>query len=323
MKKILADLKQKTPENPSLQKNINDLSKALDIYNRDCILCKKLSNNDQICLNTAIKKLFRQLPFNKHSIYPWTNYEWDYSSYIDNNYSAKATGSSSRGGWSSIYRNNKIYKKLFDAYIRHPNPQRLSNSRGVNKYSDYPIYGCQGNNLNKCRAIHHIKTSNSDSTPYKSNFFNKKLDGEFSSSYFVKVGTCPRKDITNKKDCESKNHKWISNTAKSSGSCYQNRYMFIDNSPGFKTAHSKFKNKKGFIPSLANDIISLTPDKLYNAFTGKNVKGHMKLQKCDSYAENFKNYQNHKNDNSKFMMILSIVIAIITILFALNAYYLG
>ena len=52
-------------------------------------------------------------------------------------------------------------------------------------------------------------------------------------------------------------------------------------------------------------------------------KGHMKLQKCDSYAENFKNYQNDKNDNSKFMMILSIVIAIITILFALNAYYLG
>ena len=38
---------------------------------------------------------------------------------------------------------------------------------------------------------------------------------------------------------------------------------------------------KGYIPGVANDLFSMTPDKLLKAiFSGKSVSGHMIVQKC-------------------------------------------
>jgi len=325
--KGLAQLQRRALRDPSLNKDIDIIQRALRIYNKDCSMCKGRANNDINCLKAALTKLYRQMPFNKHTIYPWSNYEWDYSNFIDNNYSASATGSTTSGSWSGLYKNMDIFTKLFKAYITSPNPNKLSKSGGTNKYSDFPIYGCKGNNLKSCIATHRVKNSNKDRVPYRSSFFNKKLDGEFSSSYFVKVGTCPRPDITNHIACISKGHRWIQNSTDRalaklsggipSGSCHQSRYMFINNKPGFnkhsikKIGSIKMGKMKGFIPSLANDILSLTPDKLYNAFTGKNVKGHMILQKCPSIKETFTNL---KYQNERFILIISMVIIIITLL---------
>ena len=50
-----------------------------------------------------------------------------------------------------------------------------------------------------------------------------------------------------------------------SGSCHQPRYAFIDNSP---KPFFNGSNLKGFIPAIASDLMSLTPDKLIGALLG-------------------------------------------------------
>jgi hypothetical protein len=329
MIKGLKQLEKYAQTDPSVIKDIDTIKKSLEIYNKDCSTCKGESNSDAKCLQVALTKLYRQMPFNKHSIYPWSNYEWDYSNFIDNNYSAAATGSTTSGSWSSLYKNMDIFFKLFQAYVTAPNPSKRSKAGGTNKYSDYPIYGCRGNNSKSCKVLHKVKTTNKDGVPYKSKFFNKKLDGEYSSSYFVKVGTCPRPDIKDSDKCIKGGYTWITSPidtalAKLSGgipdgSCHQGRYMFINNQPGLKIKtlsvggipSINLGTMKGFVPSLANDVLSLTPDKLYNAFTGKNVKGHMILQKCPTIVEPFVNL---KQQNYTFMVILAILIILFTVL---------
>jgi len=316
----LKQLEKYAQSDPSVNKDIDIITKSLEIYNKDCSTCKGETNSDAQCLKVALTKLYRQMPFNKHSIYPWSNYDWDYSNFIDNNYSAAATGSTTSGSWYSLYKNMDIFFKLFQAYVAESNPSKKSKAGGNNKYSD---------NWKSCKVLHKIKTTNKDGAPYKSKFFNKKLDGEYSSSYFVKVGTCPRPDIKDIHKCIKGGYTWIKNPidtalAKLSGgipdgSCHQGRYMFINNQPGLKiktlsmggTPSVNLGTMKGFVPSLANDVLSLTPDKLYNAFTGKNVKGHMILQKCPTIVEPFVNL---KQQNNTFIMIMAVLIILLTLL---------
>ena len=64
--------------NPTKKKELNTLIKAVDIYKKDCALCKGQAYNDIKCQKAALDKLFRKLPFIHKSIYPWQNYGWDY-----------------------------------------------------------------------------------------------------------------------------------------------------------------------------------------------------------------------------------------------------
>ena len=58
----------------------------------------------------------------------------------------------------------------------------------------------------------------------------------------------------------------MGNMLDKSGYCFQPRYAYINNSPGFRMAGVKFK---GLIPALTNDFMALSPDKLLAAFQGK------------------------------------------------------
>merc|ERR1711904_598044 len=113
------------------------LKKGLKTYIEDCSICKR-GNNDFTCLKEASTKLQRQLPFIRDSVYPWKNYDWDYGNFIDNNFSAKATGSSPSG--RAYLKNIWIFLKFLDAYITAANPNNRSRAGGKNKNSDYPIY---------------------------------------------------------------------------------------------------------------------------------------------------------------------------------------
>ena len=53
--------------------------------------------------------------------------------------------------------------------------------------------------------------------------------------------------------------------------------MFIDNSPKSFVDGSK---GKGMIQSIGSDMLSVTPDKIYYAATGKSVPGSFEHQKC-------------------------------------------
>lgn len=340
--------------NPQKKRELVLLKKALRVYLNDCRICKA-GNNDYNCLKEASLKLQRQLPFIRDSVYPWKNYDWDYGNFIDNNYSAKATGSSSSG--RAYISNMWIWLKLLDAYITAANPNHKSVAGGRNKYSDYPIYGCSGNARRGCQAWHKVKTRTKQKPPYADRFFKKQLKGEASSSYFTKVGECPRPDITDPKKCISMGFNWkedaidkvfdkITGTkSKVSGICSQPRYIYLNNKPGLElrtlgtprigkippVPSIKLGKLKGYIPSLANDLLSLTPDKLFKAFSGKNVPGHMIVQDCPKIKipvkENFKNYFNTfefnsiSNQNESFLKLLSYSTIIFVVLFFLLQRY--
>jgi len=66
------------------------------------------------------------------------------------------------------------------------------------------------------------------------------------------------------------------------GSCSSDRYMFIDNSPKSFVDGSK---GKGMIQSIGSDMLSITPDKIFYAATGKSVPGSFEHQKCINVSE--------------------------------------
>ena len=290
---------------PSKKKLLSDLEKSLKVYKKDCSLCKGSADNDVKCLDTALTNLFRQLPYIKDTIYPWNNYDWDYSNFVDNNYSAKATKSTKVGSWSALRKNTSIFFKFFNALIKDANPNRYSVSGGMDKYSDFPIYGCLGNDKKNCMVWNKVKNHHRQKNPYNSKFFNKKLHGENSSSYFAKVGVCPRPDLKNSKQCIKNNHTWIPDGSGNRGKCFQNRYIYLDNSVKI------MGNAKGYVPSVVNDVLSLSPLNLFNAFRGKNVDGHMTVQKCPKIIENYSN----REERIDFLKIISILIIVSFILY--------
>ena len=66
------------------------------------------------------------------------------------------------------------------------------------------------------------------------------------------------------------------------GSCSSDRFMFIDNSPKSFVDGSK---GKGLIQSVGSDMLSITPDKIYYAATGKSVPGNFEHQQCVNVSE--------------------------------------
>ena len=339
---------------PQKKRELYMLKKGLKTYLEDCSICKR-GNNDFTCLKAAATKLQRQLPFIRDSVYPWKNYDWDYGNFIDNNFSAKATGSSPSG--RAYLSNIWIFLKFLDAYITAANPNNKSRAGGKNKHSDYPIYGCQGNARAGCNAWHKVKTRTRQNAPYADRFFRKQLSGEASSSYFTKVGECPRPDITDAKECIRRNFNWtqdpidaafdkiVGKSSANSGSCSQPRYIYLNNKPGLeiKTLGTKgipgvpqipsvsLGKLKGFVPSLANDLLSLTPDKLFKAFSGKDVPGHMIVQNCPKVKakkrENFSNYfrefkfDNIDNQNESFLKLLTYSTVFFVLMFFLIKRY--
>jgi len=233
LQNTLDGLKKETKYNPSTKTDIIMLNKALTQYKLDCVNCK----NDSECLDIADIKLIRQFPFIRDSIYPWKNYDWSYSNFVNNNYSAKATGSSKRG--SKIGNNIDIFFNLFDAYFKSPNPSNSSVAGVKSKTSDYPVYGCNGDRA-ICSNRHKIKYGQKQTMPYDNDFFKKNLlSGEYSSSYFQKVGFCDRPDIKNRYKCDKNKFVWINDPADEgqipTGNCYQPKYVYIDNTPGLST----------------------------------------------------------------------------------------
>jgi hypothetical protein len=144
--------------------------------------------------------------------------------------------------------------------------------------------------------------------------------GENSSSYFVKTGVCKTK-ITDEATCKEKGYSWSNsgsapkdfsnyvkknnnidksnntlnnqssnNTNKSpTGVCYKPRYSYIDNSS------RGFFNNNGMVPSMMNDMMSISPDKLLHVLSGYSVNGSGLLP-C---TEEFSSGSNKKIKHSK------------------------
>ncbi len=159
---------------------------------------------------------------------------------------------------------------------------------------------------------------------------NYPTTGENSSSYFIRTGSCPTR-IRTKQKCIDRGYSWIPNTNDTSdlndhvktknkdydestgikystpsdnGSCFKPRFSYIDNSS------KGFLNNNGMIPSLLNDINSLSPDKIMSVLAGQTVEGSGQLP-C---VEDFNNYNsNSKNDWSFMIPLISILSGVLFI----------
>jgi hypothetical protein len=311
MEMAIDNLSKLSQTDSSKKRELDILKKALKTYKDDIAICVKEGNNDYKCNQEALSKLYRALPFIRNSVYPWVNYDWDYGNYIDNNYSSAATGSSTRG--RDFMNNLGIFVKLMGAYITNPNPGKNSVAGGKSKNDDYAYYGCQGNSRDGCLATNKVKTRDRQQPPYSDPFFNRKLDGKTASSYYIKVGSCKRPDIAKEDQCSSRGFQWTG------GSCYSDRYAFINNTPGLtmyspELGYGKFKLPpkgitlgEGYLPSLVNDVLSLSPDKILYAMNGKDAPGYMEVQKCP--VEKFYG-GDIESQNSQFLQILSVFILV-------------
>lgn len=295
---------------PITQKDLYLTKRALSIYLRECNICASQASNDYQCLRAALENLKRRIPMFSKNIYPWRNYDWNYGNFVSNNYNTKYTGATSRGSIRSLYKNVIAINKILNGLTTDPIPNYRSVSGLINRNSDYPPFE-QCNNI-KCYTTQRIKNALAKDIykpPTTDNFLKKKLHGEYSSSYFVKVGSCPRHDIKTQSACQNRGYTWTPNIANTkTGSCHQPRYLFINNKPKAFMNGSKMK---GMIPSLADTILSLTPDKILAAAMGNSMSDYFTLQQCPTVKETFQ--INNIADNCKlstavFWIVLLIII---------------
>jgi hypothetical protein len=260
----------------------DEYDKRIKRYINDCKICR----NDANCLEQANTNLGR----NK-TTYPWPNYDWDYANYVDNNYSAKATGSGPNVG---VFKNLGTSIKIAKGFITEPNPGKKSTPSGNNPYDnqgDFPIYGCEGNQSEGCQKWWKVRKNADLGKPYDDGFFNNYgTNGLKSSSYYVKVGTCARKSITNEEECKKRGYNW------QFGACFQDRYAYMDNEGGVGSF-------KGLIPSVTTDILAFNPLYISGLLVGFD-NPYMKLQEC---PEGFTN-TNKDNSNIWIGLLIGLIL---------------
>ena len=94
------------------------------------------------------------------------------------------------------------------------------------------------------------------------------------------------------------------------GFCYKPRFSYIDNS-----AKGLF-GRDGYAPSMFNDILNLSPDKLFNILAGYTVDGSGLLPCIDNFA-NYNGSNSLKKDKQSFILftVISMVFLIILIFY--------
>ncbi len=161
--------------------------------------------------------------------------------------------------------------------------------------------------------------------------------GEHSSSYFIRTGSCPTK-IKTKKKCSDMGFSWIPNTNdtgeldkhvkqkdydestglkirdhRDDGSCFKPRFSYIDNSS------KGFLGKNGMVPSVLNDILNLSPDKLMSVLSGQTIDGSGQLPCVEDFVSN----NNDRNNIPKvnwfaLLPIISIISGVLLIKMFIN-----
>lgn len=242
------------PYNPSCLTLSNDIN--------DCRRAGGGSMYD--CVQMAGDKYVRSKDENKDQIYPWKNYDWDYTRFIDNNYNARQTGATSAGSFAAIFKNPIAIVRLGSGFLVDNNPNNSSNSgqSDLTHCDRVPV-----NDRQSCHVMNRLKSSyNNQAKPRNDPFFNKKLDGKNSSSFYYQSGYCKTKLDENQ--CKNKKYLWKGER------CYRPQYQYLNNEPW-----------GGNIPSVINDTLSLNPVNLTKVFFNKNARD-LEIEDCP-IVENF------------------------------------
>lgn len=227
-------------------KNGDQLSQA---YERDKKNCEGAGELESDCDKQVNLKYLRQFPGLKNTVYPWSNYDWDYKTLIDNKFNTQKTGVTKAGTFGALLVDNpdgatKIAKGfVFDANPTKDSKSAYTDAPGCFSKLDQP-YECRQND-----AVSKIRQSYSAATqapPYPDPFFTKHpLDGTNSSSYYIRTGVCPKPNM-DEAECKRKGWAWVENPIVQAmpadiqpsdaipGSCFKPKYGFVKNPPGLK-----------------------------------------------------------------------------------------
>lgn len=275
------------------------------------------------------------------NIYPLVNYEFDYKTAMRKMYNPYNLGITNKPTMSTLIDAPRKLKPYIDilAKDKFPNANTIAGVTDV-----------INEDLTKKQMIDEYNKMDM-TLPYPS--FRKDYPecrypttGENSSSYFVKTGVCKTK-ITDEPTCKEKGYSWSisgsapkdfsnyvkknndldksnttqnkqssNNTNKSgTGVCYKPRYSYIDNSS------RGFFNNNGMVPSLMNDMLSISPDKLFHVLSGYTVNGsgllpcteEFKSGSSRSYKK--KKYSKLSSKHISFYLIAIIIFFIIVLIY--------
>jgi hypothetical protein len=234
----------------------------------------------------AVEKFTRMKPEFKNMVYPWKNFDWDYTRYIDNNYSSADTGVTDEGSFRAIIANPTALIKIAKGYLLDPNPGNNAQALvdDLTKCERVPAEdraSCY--TMNNIRAsynnIPQPKISNGKGKP-PSNFLNKnRLNGDGSSSYYYKMGTCPIE--MSEKECKKNKYEYIGET------CYRPRYNYLNNAP-----------YKGNVPSVVKGLFNIEPINLWSVYNGTPLRG-LEIEECPPYGEKGKKDKKDKDKKDK------------------------
>jgi hypothetical protein len=259
--------------------------------------CKERYNNQYFQKYSAIRDV----------VYPWNNKNWDYTQFVRNNYDPEKLGLTRDTSISGLIKNIEVLVKQMESLISEPNPDENSKASvtdtplssninlGVvksirdeieNLKADAEKNGEQIEKLYEFLLVNFAKNHKitakeyglastlTQEKPYDDPFFDRKLDGKNSSSYFIQSGFC-KTPHTTETECINNKHKWMNDT------CYKNKYLYIDNSPGLKIG--KVKGLNGLVPSTINTLSQLTPDNFMGILNGYSVPG-LEIQNCENFT---------------------------------------
>lgn len=244
----------------------------------------------------------RKQSFSSRDIYPIVNHDFDYRTGLLKKNNLYELGFTNAPTLRNLFKSPAKLKKYLDVLVKKPYP----NNRTIAGIDDV-------NELDRRKLkIKNIYKELDTQPPYPS--FHKdypkckfKTTGKYASSYFIRTGVCKTK-IPNKTTCQKMGFKWYDN-----GSCYKPRYTYINNS-----SRGIFGNK-GLQPSMFNDLMSITPDKLFQILAGNSVEGGGILPCTEDFsnnsAPNNTNNANNKQNNIltklKYIILVALLIFII------------
>jgi hypothetical protein len=209
--------------------------------------------------------------------YPLANYNWDYKTYVDNNYEPSKLGVSDDISLSALKRDVQAGDKYLRALMTDSTP----NENSIAGISDIDF--TDPDFMSKIRA-------NNQKPPYatfRTEYTEKDYptSGKYSNSYFVRSGYCPVPNIRSKAECMSKDKafEWKegsvelpsaakpsfsakSQTPPPNGKCFKPRYSYVNHV-------SDTGLTDGFLPGLMNDMGSLNPSIMFSLIDKGIVEG--------------------------------------------------
>jgi len=257
--------------------NVNnpELCPAVDPYRAKLNeFVKNTINDSTLDTNTTQADLLKSriASGEEKNIYPLVNHDFDYKTAVRMAYNPYQLGITNQPTMDNL-RSSSSKLSIYSDLLTN---QKFPNKNTIAGYSDVVQ-----DDQKRVDIVNQYKVM-SMTPPYPS--FKKDYPecrypttGEHSSSYFIKSGSCPTK-YTDSAACLSKGYNWIDNKPK--GACFKPRFSYIDNSA------KGFFGSDGMAPSMFNDILSITPEKLSSILSGYSVEGSGLLP-C---TEDFTNY---------------------------------